>query len=111
MDSKTQEREKIAPDYKRIYSDILKEQHPEKRQDCERLLMKKQLSVIDILELNKKIFGRAEEVSQKYRSYSKSDILQILDYQKSKNLNNSQLANHFKLSRNSVTKWKKIFIV
>lgn len=31
------------------------------------------------------------------------------DYQKNNNLNSSQLANHFKLSRNTMAKWKKMF--
>lgn len=103
------------PDYKRIYSDILNEKFPEKSSEFGKLLDKKQLSALDIINLNKKIFGipdkEISEENQKTRSYSKSDILQILDYQKKYNLNNSQLARHFSLSRNSITKWKKMFIL
>lgn len=80
---------------------------------CSSLLSKEVLSVMDILELNRKIFGANLEITsrqnQRLRSYSKSDILQILDYQKKNGLNNSQLSRHFNLSRNSITKWKKIF--
>ncbi len=101
-------------DYKTLYTDILKDNYPYKLPLCEDILNKKKLSVFDVLELNKLIFGKGHQenkaFNQKFRSYSKEDILFILDYQKKYKLNNSQLANHFKLSRNSVTKWKKIFI-
>ena len=100
--------------YKTLYTDVLNDLYPEKLLQCQEILDKKTLSILDILELNKLIFGKENkkniEVNQKFRSYSKHDILLILDYQKKHNLNNSQLANHFKLSRNTVTKWKKIFI-
>ncbi|KMQ58345.1 transposase [Chryseobacterium sp. FH2] len=112
MDRQIQE---VKPDYKRIYSDILKEKYPEKEHNCKSLLSKKNLSAIDIIELNQKIFGladkEAEVFNQKHRSYDKIDILQILAYQKKHKLNNSQLANYFKLSRNTVAKWKKMFLV
>ena len=59
--------------------------------------------------LNEIIFGKKTE-NQKFKSYKRSDILKILDYQKKYKLNNSQLANHFNISRNTVTKWKKMFL-
>ncbi|MDR6919880.1 MULTISPECIES: helix-turn-helix domain-containing protein [Chryseobacterium] len=104
-----------SPDYKTIYRDILHQKFPDKIEECLPLLDKKCLSAVDILSLNQKIFGNldkeSEQFNQKQHSYKKSDILQILDYQKKYQLNNSQLANHFKLSRNTVTKWRKIFLV
>lgn len=103
-----------APDYKQIYTDIISKKYPQKKEECQRILEKQNISTIDILELNRKIFGTKKETeksNQRHRSYSKSDILQILDYQKKNNLNNSQLANHFRISRNSVTKWKRMFVV
>ncbi len=105
--------ERPTPDYHRIYNDIINKKHPEKKEACKALLNKKELSVLDIIELNNKIFGlpdRATETfNQKHRSYDTSAILKILDYQKIYKLNNSELAQHFKLSRNTVTKWKKLF--
>ena len=102
------------PNYRRIYSDILNK-HPEKKAECHPLLKKENLSVLDIIELNKIIFGivdkQKQAENQKHRSYSKSDILSILDYQKKHKLNNIQLARHFGLSRNTVAKWKKTFVV
>ncbi|MGL5233963.1 MAG: helix-turn-helix domain-containing protein [Empedobacter falsenii] len=99
--------------YKTLYTDILNDLYPNKLLQCQEILDKKVLTVLDILELNKLIFGdeykKNIDVNQKFKSYSRQDILLILDYQKKHQLNNSQLANHFKLSRNTVTKWKKIF--
>jgi DNA-binding transcriptional regulator YiaG len=46
--------------------------------------------------------------NQKFRSYKIPDIQKILDYQNKYQLNNSQFANHFQLSRNTVAKWKKM---
>lgn len=102
------------PFYKKIYKDILDKKFPEKRDACKILLDKENLSVWDIIELNQKIFGSTdkelEDFNQRHRSYQDSDIMEILDYQKKNKLNNSQVANHFKLSRNTVTKWKRLFV-
>ena len=99
-----------TPNYKRIYSDILKKKYPEKKELCNHIIKKENLSSFDIISLNEKIFGANPIQNQKLRSYSKSDIIKFLDYQKKHNLNNSQLVNHFKLSRNTVAKWKKYYI-
>ncbi|MDH0658616.1 helix-turn-helix domain-containing protein [Empedobacter sp. GD03865] len=99
------------PNYKRIYSDILTKKYPEKKEVCSQINKKENLSVLDIISLNEKIFGTNPSHNQKLRSYFKSDIIKILDYQKKHNLNNSQLASHFNLSRNTVAKWKKKFLV
>ena len=99
--------------YQQIFRDILDTKCPEKKKVCILLLQKVNLSAMDIVKINTEIFGISREnenFNQKHRSYNKLDILKILDYQKKHRLNNSQLANHFGLSRNSVTKWKKMFL-
>lgn len=105
--------EKSTINYRAIYTDILEHKFPQKKEECRTLLEKQNLSAIDIIELNNKIFGisnkEMEFENQKRRSYSESDILKILDYQKKNRLNNSQLSRHFKLSRNTVAKWKTFF--
>ncbi len=106
--------EQFSINYKLIFKDIIKKKFPEKEHQCSSTLNKRNLSASDILQLNQKIFGfnlETEQSNQKHRSYKKSDILIILDYQQKNKLNNSQLANHFKLSRNTVTKWKKMFLI
>lgn len=105
---------RLRPNYKQIYRDILAKKFPSKEKECEKLLQKEHLSALDVIELNRKIFGivnaEVEHFNHRHRSYKRSDILQVLDYQKKHQLNNSQLATHFKLSRNTITKWKKMFV-
>ncbi|MBL1220626.1 helix-turn-helix domain-containing protein [Chryseobacterium sp. L7] len=102
-----------SPDYKRIYMEIINENYPKKKKICQSILNKKELSVLDILKLNALIFNKEEKETiksnQQLRSYDKTAIGEILEFQKNNNLNNSQLALHFKLSRNTITKWKKLF--
>ena len=100
--------------YVQIFKDIINSKFPDKKEKYLPLLEKEKLSALDIIKINKTIFETDKDnkkFNQKHRSYSKSDILKILDYQKKHKLNNSQLALHFKLSRNSVAKWKKIFLL
>lgn len=100
------------PNYKVIFEDIIAKKCPKKEKDCRSLLNKKKLTTFNILELNKKIFGTSTEsllINQKHKSYNRCDIVQILIYQRKKNLSNQQISEHFKLSRNTVAKWKKIF--
>jgi len=63
---------------------------------------------IDILNINNKIFQiigieRNSEL-QKLKTYTYQDIHVILNYQKEYRLNNSHLANHFQMSRNTIKK-------
>lgn len=101
------------PNYKQIYSDIIDLKFPHKKAECEKLLEKKMLSAMDIMELNTRIFGAKDQdvkkMNQKLRSYNESDILRILDYQKSHRMNNLQVAEHFGLSKNTMTKWRRMF--
>ncbi|SFN43422.1 hypothetical protein SAMN05421594_2795 [Chryseobacterium oleae] len=101
------------PNYKLIYSDIIERKFPHKKAECEKLLEKKILSTMDILELNNRIFGAknqdSKKMNQKLRSYNKTDIIRILDYQKNHRMNNIQVAEHFGLSKNSMTKWRRMF--
>ncbi len=47
---------RLRPDYKRIYKDIIDKKNPDKKKECKNLLSKDELSVFDILELNRRIF-------------------------------------------------------
>ncbi|WP_223609565.1 helix-turn-helix domain-containing protein [Chryseobacterium sp. OSA05B] len=104
---------KNYPDYKKIYTDILNYKHPEKIEQCKSILSKPIFSFQDVININKMIFGPETRDNacrnQKHRSYNESSIIEILDYQRKNRMNNIQLANHFNLSKNTVTKWKKIF--
>ena len=68
---------------------------------------------MDVITLNAKIFKLNDketlDFNQKHKSYDQETILQILTYQNKEKLNNIQLANHFNLSRNTVSKWKRLY--
>ncbi|AYZ12790.1 helix-turn-helix domain-containing protein [Chryseobacterium arthrosphaerae] len=100
------------PNYKKIYSDILNAKYAEKIPYCLPILNKKNLSSTDIIRLNKIIFGTEGNLyNQKHKSYDEPAILEILNYQKIHQCNNSQLAKQFNVSRNTIAKWKKMFLV
>ncbi len=103
-----------TPNYKQIYLDILQDKCTETNEKCQIILRKKDLTALDIVEINQKIFGINSEsfrFNQKCKSYSKAAILKILEYQKSNCLNNVQTAKHFNMSRNTIASWKKLFLV
>lgn len=105
--------EKSNPDYKRIYNDIIDQKYPQKRGLCRNILNKPQLDVLDIIQINSIIFDSKEkdtqEFNHKHRSYDVYSIRKILNYQKKEKLNNSEVSRKFKLSRNTIAKWKKFF--
>lgn len=103
-----------CPDYRQIYTDIIDELYPEKKNNVQ--INKKMEcieTVMDILILNTLIFGvskqETESKSRKLRSYDKNSILKILEYQRNNKLNNIATAIHFKMSRNTLTKWRRIY--
>ncbi len=101
---------KTKPDYRKIYTDMIRLKFPEKMDLCTDILNKTQLGNLDIVTLNRILFQTDnEEENQKLRSYDRQSIFEILDYQKNHKMNNSQAARHFKLSRNTIAKWKKVF--
>ncbi len=102
-----------TPNYKKIYEDVIELKHPSKNEICQSILRKKRLTASDIIELNNLIFesdNNAIRENQKYRSYDKSTIFKMLDFQKQRRFTNTQLAEHFNLSRNTITKWKRIYL-
>lgn len=111
MDTQVQN---LTPNYKRIFTDILDKKFPHKIDECKKILQKEKLEVMDILTLDRIIFGlkdKSKEIfDHQHRAYDHSAVLEILDYKDEKQLTNSQLAAHFKLSRNTVAKWKKAFL-
>lgn len=115
MASKTQNKLSDGPDYKTIYKDLIYKKYPEKINLFHLLFNKDFISSIEIVRLNKILFGyidsEAKEYNKKLKSYDKRSILNILVFQKKNNLNNTQTAKHFTVSRNTIAKWRKIFPV
>lgn len=103
------------PNYHKIYTDIINSKYPEKKEICKHFMEKKELSALDVIKINELIFSgigfSCEKVNHKFRSYDGSSILEILNYQKKYNLNNTETALHFKLSRNTIAKWKVHFLL
>lgn len=101
------------PDYQRIFEDIIIKKYPERKEEFKHYLEKKQFSIMDVITLNSKIFNLKDKetlaFNQKRKSYDQKTILKILDYQQKERLNNTQLANYFNLSRNTVSKWRKLY--
>ena len=113
MAEKAQKDRKLGPDYRRIYEELIRKKFPEQWNALQPFLVHKQLTYFEVNRLNELLFGQKNKAqqaqAQKYKSYDKETILKILDYKKKHKLNNTQLALHFKLSRNTVAKWLKIF--
>lgn len=115
MDSKIQQSEfRInAPDYRKIYTDMIEMKYLHKKGKCEAVLNKPRLTVMDIFEIEKIIFDandlQNDKENGKFRAYDSESILQILNYQKKNKMSNTEISNHFKISRNSLAKWKKMF--
>ncbi|MDG4654303.1 helix-turn-helix domain-containing protein [Chryseobacterium arthrosphaerae] len=101
------------PNYKKIFTNILETKYPEKIPYCQIILNKKRLSSLDVLTINNIIFNNPEKafhiLHQKHKSYDKNTIMELLNYQKKHQLNNTELAKRFKLSRNTVAQWKNKF--
>ncbi|MDP9960841.1 helix-turn-helix domain-containing protein [Chryseobacterium lathyri] len=99
------------PNYKKLYTDIISYKNPKKWKECSFILAKAELTTLDIINLNEIIFTTTDkEISrfnQQHKSYDKNAIIDMLTHQHVNKLNNTQLAIRFKLSRNSVAKWKK----
>lgn len=102
-----------TPDYKKIYQDMIRMKYPDKEILCNSILKKNHLGSLDIMRINDILTGR-NDISKimddpKLLSYDRKTILKILDYQKQNKLTNSQLALHFRTSRNTIANWKKVF--
>lgn len=104
----------IGPDYKKIYNDIIARKFPAKGQECKDILGKEMMTNYDVIILNEKLFSKSNEdylsINQKFKSYSKDTILKVLDFQKKMKCTNTELSNQFNISRNTIAKWKKVFI-
>ncbi|RXM41296.1 transposase [Chryseobacterium sp. CH21] len=103
-----------SPDYVAIYRDIIRKKYPEKKEECNNLLQKQKLTAREIILLNTLIFGKEEpsliKGNSKFRSYDRETVQYIIEYQNSNKLNLSQTAKHFKMSRNTLAKWRKDYL-
>lgn len=111
MDSKIPGLKRSAPNYKKIYTDMIEKKYMSKREQCEIILKKSTLSTLDIIMLNN-IISCSDDcrnfvANQKHKSYDIQTIKAVLEYQKRNKISNSQTAIEFKMSRNTIAKWKR----
>lgn len=103
---------KNTPDYKKIYRDMIALKYPDKASLCKPILNKSQIQIMDIIRLDEILSENTdtEQIrnNQKLKAYDLKAIRDILQFQKEYGYNNRQLATHFRLSRNTVTRWKKM---
>lgn len=101
------------PRYRKLYADMIRDKYPEKMSLCNTLLQKENWTALDVIHISQLLFDEDKDRKgiagdQKHRSYDLKSIRQILDYQIKNKLNNKQVAMKYRLSRNSVSKWKKL---
>ena len=97
------------PNYQKIYKEITERFHQDKIQEIKPYLNKKQWNTLDVMSVNN-ILTDENEIQDKdriHKAYDEQTINAILQHQKEFELNNSELARYFKISRNTVLNWKK----
>ncbi|MFT4223191.1 helix-turn-helix domain-containing protein [Dysgonomonas sp.] len=105
---------KNRPLYHKLYADMIREKYPDKEACCSSYLKKENWTALDVIQINAILFAKHHKQmeiasDQKHRAYDKESVRQILHYQQVNGLNNKQLADKFRLSRNTVAKWRKLF--
>ncbi|WP_313579134.1 helix-turn-helix domain-containing protein [Chishuiella sp.] len=90
------------PNYKKIYEEILKRKKIKKK-------INDKMSIKDVLKISKIINPNNQDKNQKHKSYDLDYINYVLNDQLKHNYTNTEVANKYNLSRNTITKWKKNF--
>ncbi|NML68277.1 helix-turn-helix domain-containing protein [Chryseobacterium sp. RP-3-3] len=102
------------PNYNKIYLDLIDKKFPEKKEELIPLLAEEIKNSLELIKFNNLIFTYQKKdilaFNQKLRSYDETSIKKIMEYQKTNQLNNQQMANQFRISRNTIAKWKKLFV-
>lgn len=105
---------KNTPNYRKIYEDMIAKKYPHKAEACQHILRKKTICAMDVMMLNNIIVDFDKDhisTNQRLKSYDKATVFEVLQYQKKNKLNNTETARHFNLSRNTLSSWKKRYIV
>lgn len=69
------------PNYRNIYLDYVQKNVPEKIELCEFFFRKKEITSLDVIKINKLLFPKPSLLDDnKYKSYDKKTISEILDY-------------------------------
>ncbi|GEM53273.1 helix-turn-helix domain-containing protein [Empedobacter brevis] len=95
------------PNYQKIYQEIIQRKFSEKAKQTKKLL-KKEMDTLDVIKISEILNGKETSENQKHKSYDVDSILKILTIQKNNNYTNTLIAEKFKISRNTVSRWRKI---
>lgn len=93
------------PYYQKLYADMIRDKYPEKASCCAKFFKKDTWIALDIININKILFGESE-LDKQHRAYDEQSIMYILQYQYDNSLYNYEVAQEFGISRNTLTKWK-----
>ncbi|WP_419868654.1 helix-turn-helix domain-containing protein [Chryseobacterium sp. CT-SW4] len=103
----------MRPNYTKIYEDLIRLECPEKLTEP---TIKKQLQNLntceDILNFNEKIFKQSKQSlkdNQKLKTYDRKTMLKLLQYQKQHGFSTNYMSKKYKISRTTLTKWRKTF--
>lgn len=103
---------KEKPDFCRIFQEIT-QKNERSEMLIEHIENIKEWNSLTVIKMNEKVFaepGRENlKCNQKHKAYDKYSIKEILNYQEKNNLNNSEMMRLFKISRNTIARWKKMF--
>ncbi len=92
---------------------MLKQDQPEKLKDPKiQTLLQNLKTTEDVLNFNELVFKQSKESmknNQKLKTYDKKTMLKLLQYQKKHGFSTSYMSKKYKISRTTLSKWKKTF--
>lgn len=103
----------IKPDYKKIFTDMVKYYElfltDQIQKEIDIILSREELTSLDVLKMNELLFPRSIKFSQnqKLHKFDHQSKKFIIEYQKKLKLSNISTATTFKISRNTLAKWKQ----
>lgn len=102
---------RIGPNYHQIFFDIIEKKCPSKMRYCKKILAKAELDIWDISNLNAILFPKKNAENSKFKTYTSTEMRQILEDQKINHLTNIDTAKKFEISPTTLRKWKNILVI
>ncbi|CAM3840251.1 transposase [Flavobacterium branchiophilum] len=102
----------MKPNYYQLYSDMFDEKIISNLKKDLSFLKKENVSNLDIINFDQEINLHSKShnfENQKLRSYDENSITKVLSYQKEYALTDYQTSLHFKISRNTLRKWRNYY--
>ncbi len=102
-----------GPNYEKIYREIIEEKGPFKKREMYAIFTQKNIKAYDIIKLDLLLSGvpskEERTFNQQHRAYDEDTIKYILKYQSEYALSNIKTSEIFNVSRNTISKWRKLF--